>query len=153
MPALLGRRTYGSTPFEWCTCEPLIFNHFESLNIDFPLEWVSIKYNTCALSPNLNHNANNLPLWTWWQPQDPQCHSPPLKSRAKGYAPPENMLKSLLIKKNHNPPYIISDRERDRDILVAIFRSSSMFSFWTFFYKIFYNANNALYMLPLNLCH
>jgi len=67
-----------------------------------------------------------------------------LTSRAKGYAPLENMLKSLLImlplivdqickkkffKKNHNPPYIISDRERDRDILAAIFRSASMFSF------------------------
>jgi len=57
-----------------------------------------------------------------------------LTSRAKGYAPPENMLKSLLImlpltidqickkkffKKNHNPPYIINDCERDKDILAA----------------------------------
>ena len=69
---------------------------FSMILRDLPLEWVAIKYNACAIVSNQNHNANNLPLWTWWKPQDPQRHSPPLTSRAKGYAPPENMLKSLL---------------------------------------------------------
>ena len=55
---------------------------------------------TCAIAPNLCHNANNLPLWTWWQPQS---HSPPLSSREKGYAPPEYMLKSLLCCVFHAP--------------------------------------------------
>jgi len=27
-------------------------------------------------SSNLCHNANNLPLWTWWQHQDPRSFSP-----------------------------------------------------------------------------
>ena len=31
---------------------------------------------------HMHHNANNLPLWTWWQQH--QNHSPPLTSRAKG---------------------------------------------------------------------
>ena len=37
---------------------------------------VAIKDNTCAIAPNLCHNANNLPLWSWWQHQDPRLFSP-----------------------------------------------------------------------------
>ena len=105
------------------TCVYIFFLHSEILNRDLSPEWVAIKDNTCAIVLNLCHNANNLPLWTWWQPQDPQSHSPPLSSRAKSYAPPEYMLKSLLccadhavgkickkmfFKKNHDL-YIIND--------------------------------------------
>ena len=51
------------------TCVYLFFLHFVSLNCDLSFEWVAIKDNTCVIAPNLCHNANNLPLWTWWQPQ------------------------------------------------------------------------------------
>jgi len=49
-----------------------------------------------------------------------------LTSRAKGYAPPENMLlltinqickRKELSSRNTNPPNTINDHERDRDIL------------------------------------
>ena len=67
----------------------LFFFHSESLNNDLPSEWVAIKENTFVIVPNLCHNANNLPLWTWWQPQVTQNHSPHLTSRAKSYSPPK----------------------------------------------------------------
>ena len=86
------------------TCVYLFFLNSESLNCDLSFEWVAIKDNTCVIAPNLCHNANNLPLWTWWQPQVTQSHSPPLSSSGKGYAPPEFMLKSLLCCVVHAPP-------------------------------------------------
>ena len=48
----------------------------ECLNWDLIPKKVAIKDNTCAIAPNLCHNANNLPLWTWWQHQDPRSFSP-----------------------------------------------------------------------------
>jgi len=44
------------------TCIYAFFFHFESLNYDLPSEWVAIKDNTCAIVPNLCHNANDPPL-------------------------------------------------------------------------------------------
>ena len=86
------------------TCVYLFFLHSESLNCDLSSVWVAINDNTYVIEPNLCHNANNLPLWTWWQPHVTQNHSPPLTSRAKGYAPPEYMLKSLLCCAVQAPP-------------------------------------------------
>ena len=45
----------------------------------YPPYRVAIKDNTYAIAPNLYHNANNLPLWTWWQSKIfkvilPLCH-------------------------------------------------------------------------------
>jgi len=41
------------------TCEYLIFYDFESMSRDLSLEGVAIKYNICAIEPNLNHVGNN----------------------------------------------------------------------------------------------
>ena len=53
-----------------------LFLHSEDLNLDLSLARVSIKDNTFAIAPNLYHNANNLPLWTWWQPKIFKVFSP-----------------------------------------------------------------------------
>jgi len=47
----------------------LFFFHSESLNYNLSSKWVAINDNTCVVVPNLCHNSNNLPLWTWWQLQ------------------------------------------------------------------------------------
>ena len=77
------------TPLSRWTCVYDFF-YFLSAWTDICLpKKVAIKDNTCAIAPNLCHNANSQ-VRTWWKHQD---HSPPLSSRAKGCAPPEYMLK------------------------------------------------------------
>lgn len=49
--ALLGWRTCESATSSRITYMYLNFHDFECLNWDLPLEWVSIKYNTCAIVP------------------------------------------------------------------------------------------------------
>ena len=60
----------------------LIFNKLRALPLELPSSTTSVTY-----SHTRKHNANNLPLWTWWQPYKLQLHSPPLTSRAKGMLP------------------------------------------------------------------
>ena len=45
-------------------------------------KWDVHLWEGCHQVQCMHHNANNLPLWTWWQQH--QNHSPPLTSRAKG---------------------------------------------------------------------
>ena len=51
--------------------------HEVCCTIIYHLRWVGFHQ-----VQHMYHNANNIPLWTWWQQQP--IHSPPLTSRAKG---------------------------------------------------------------------
>ena len=77
MYTLYIRHAYVYAPFERCACVLLIFFNILELFINV-CYWPVVQWSTtcmgCHQGQHFSHNANNLPLWTWWQSLLVNCH-------------------------------------------------------------------------------